>query len=163
MLGEGTLITPSTEVRTTGREKFCKLLVLCDGVGPPAVDGRVTGAATAGRCWGRNLIEDAESCGPESVDTRESEESLRCELVDLEPPVGERGPGGGRKGGNRSLMIAACFQWSLNGVALACRACDSRCRTLQGSMLASVSNISVINVGRRMNGKTCARKDMYVG
>lgn len=109
MLGEGTLITPSTEVRTTGREKFCKLLVLCDGVGPPAVDGRVAGAATAGRGWGRNLIEDAGSCVPESVDTRDSEESLRCELVDLEPP-GERGPGGGRNGGKRSLMFAACFQ-----------------------------------------------------
>jgi hypothetical protein len=112
MLGEGTLITPSTEVRTTGREKFCKLFVLCEGVGPPAVDGRVAGAATAGRCWGRNLIEDAEPCGPESVDTKDSEESLRCELVDLEPPVGERGPGGGRRGGNRSLMIAACFVFS---------------------------------------------------
>jgi hypothetical protein len=29
-------------------------------------------------------------------------------------------------------------------------------------MLASVSNIFVINVGRRMDGKTCA-KDVYVG
>jgi hypothetical protein len=45
---------------------------------------------------------------------------------------------------------------------LAYRACDSSCRTLQGSMVASVSNIFVINVGRRMNGKTCA-KDVYVG
>ena len=84
--------------------------MLCDGVGPPAVDGRAPGAATTGLCWGRNLIEDAEPCWPESVDTRDSEESLRCEFVDcdLEPP-GERGPGGGRKGGNRSLMIAAVF------------------------------------------------------
>ncbi len=39
MLGDGILIDPSTEVRKAGLEKFCKFEVLCDGVGPPAVEG----------------------------------------------------------------------------------------------------------------------------
>lgn len=51
---------------------------------------------------------------PESVDIKDSEESLRCELVDWDrDPPGERGPGGGRSGGKRSPMVAldhACTQ-----------------------------------------------------
>jgi hypothetical protein len=50
MLGEGILMEPSTEVRITGREKFCRLLVLCEGVGPPDVDGRTPGADMTGCC-----------------------------------------------------------------------------------------------------------------
>ena len=42
---------------------------------------------------------------PESVDTKDKEESLRCELVDRDPP-GERGRGGGRSGGKRSPIVA---------------------------------------------------------
>ena len=44
---------------------------------------------------------------PESVDTKDMEESLRSELVDREPP-GERGRGGGRSGGKRSPIVARC-------------------------------------------------------
>lgn len=50
MLGDGILMEPSTEVRITGREKFCRLLVLCEGVGPPDVDGRTPGAVALGCC-----------------------------------------------------------------------------------------------------------------
>jgi len=50
ILGEGILMEPSTEVLITGREKFCRLLVLCEGVGPPDVDGRTPGADMTGCC-----------------------------------------------------------------------------------------------------------------
>ena len=48
-------------------------------------------------------------CCPESGETKDSDESLRCEFVecDREPP-GDRGRGGGRRGGKRSLMFAQC-------------------------------------------------------
>lgn len=87
--------------------------MLCEGVGPPAVDGRTPGAEMTGCCWARNLVEDDVVLGwPESVETKESDESLRCEAVDcdLEPP-GERGRGGGRSGGNRS-MVARCHAYA---------------------------------------------------
>lgn len=48
-------------------------------------------------------------------------------------------------------------------MALAYTACDSSCRTLQEPMLASVSNIFVIDVVRRMDGKACGGNDVYVG
>lgn len=102
---------PSTEVRAMGLEKFCKLVVLWEGVGPPAVDGRVPAAATRGWGGGRNLFEDVVVLGwPESVETKESDdESLRWEEVDCaRDPVGDRGLGGGRKGGSWSLMLALC-------------------------------------------------------
>ena len=53
------------------------------------------------------MLEEIVLGWPESVDTKESDESLRCELVDREPP-GERGRGGGRSGGKRSLIVARC-------------------------------------------------------
>jgi hypothetical protein len=80
--------------------------VLCDGVGPPDVDGRTPDVGMTVCCCGRNLLDETVLGCPESVDTSDSDESLRCELVDcdLEPP-GERGRGGGRSGGKRSLMV----------------------------------------------------------
>lgn len=108
MPGEGILIDPSTEVLTTGREKFCRLLVLCDGVGPPAVDGRTPEFEATGCGGGRNLVEETVLGWPESVETKDTEESLRWEEMDCDlAPVGERGRGGGLSGG-RSSMTALC-------------------------------------------------------
>jgi hypothetical protein len=112
MPGEGILIDPSTEVRITGREKFCRLVVLCDGVGPPAVDGRTPGPETPDCGGGRNLLEDMVLGWPESVETKDTEESLRWEDVDCDlAPVGERGRGGGLRGGRLSWspMTAPCY------------------------------------------------------
>lgn len=54
---------------------------------------------------------------PESVDTKDNEESLRCELVDRDPP-GERGRGGGRSGGKRSPIVAQCHAYARSMTAI---------------------------------------------
>lgn len=85
MVGEAFLTIPSTELRITGLEKFCKLGVLCDGAVPPAVEGLVGGCCDCCPDCGAYGTRWLPVSWLDSVDSVDSEEaSLRCEMDECE-------------------------------------------------------------------------------